>query len=302
MKKTLTALIAAAMTFTAVSCGEKKKDSSSESINAEITTEAETTQSVEDMIDDYLPVFDSHLGIDMTAEPLPETESIPDDWQEISNGKISFRVSADVKMDDFEYEFEDGHTFKSTTAKSEDKKIFMSFFDGTDWSVEEEPTTLDSDLIGEDTIDFAKKNAEEKGYPKDGDITEEKTVRYLSEMGLEYDGTRTSLYRALLGFSSKMKTDDNSEAFEYIATLKAITIAVSFPGVYYMEADGKPVYVYPYAGAIYDPSKVDTSKLRTVWVEAFVSPDKAYTAMVRGHDMEEAMEIASTLKFVEEQG
>lgn len=303
MKKAITAFIAAAMAFTAVSCGRDKEVSPAAETVETAATEAVTTESVEEMIDEYLPEFDANAGINMAAEPMPETEEIPDEWHEVSDGKISFRVPADVKMDSYELDLGNGDTYRSNTAKSEDRKIFLAFFDGNDWSVEkEESTNIDSDLIDEDTIDFAKKNAEEKGYPQDGYITEEKTVGYLSELGLEYDGTRSSLYRALLDFSEKYDTEEHKEAFEYIATLKASMIGMVYPCIYYMEADGKPVYVHLHTGMMYDPSKKPEGKSRAVWVGAFASPNMEYTALVKGKDLEEALKIASTLKFVEEQG
>ena len=49
MKKTLIALAAAAMVFTAVSCGEKEKGTSSEGVNAETTIEVSAGELMKDI-------------------------------------------------------------------------------------------------------------------------------------------------------------------------------------------------------------------------------------------------------------
>ena len=96
-----------------------------------------------------------------------------------------------------------------------------------------------------------------------------------------------------------MRTDSNKEAFEYVASLKAITMGMSYPKIYFMEADGKPVYIHEYPGIYYDPSKSADKEYKSMWIGAFTSPDMEYTALVRGHDKEEALKIASTIKVID---
>ena len=314
MKKTILSLLIAAMTFSAVSCGKTDEpaaetetaaevtEESTDDSNYEYTTSAEELEDVLNGIDEILPVFNSHAGINMKAEPMPETEPIPDDWHEVSNGLISFMVPQDVEFDSFEYDLGNGDTYKSTTAKSEDRRITIMFFDGNDWKAKAEEEDDGTDALKETFDDEAIEKIEEiyadKGYSDKVDINEEDTVRYMSELGLDYDGSRESLYRALFEFDESMQTDENEAAFEYIAQLKAEIIGMMYPGVYYMEAGGKPVYIHKYAGVYYDPSKEKKDGYKSVWIGAFASPDMEYTALVRGSDEAEALQIVSSMKIV----
>ena len=229
----------------------------------------------------------------MKAEPLPETAEIPDDWHEVTDGNLSFRVPPDVEMDTVEI-----GDYKSTTAKSEDRTVTIMFYDGNDWSVDDE-TEYEDILSDDEMMKQANEMYDSKGYPTDDYYSDAKTYEYMAELGLDYDGTRESEYRALLEFSEDMRTDSNKEAFEYVASLKAITMGMSYPKIYFMEADGKPVYIHEYPGIYYDPSKSADKEYKSMWIGAFTSPDMEYTALVRGHDKEEALKIASTIKVID---
>ena len=310
MKRALTFLIMAAMAFTAVSCGQTD-ESAADTEAVEATIEETTADEIEEIIktiEASIPVYDKHAGINIKAEPLPDTEDIPSDWHEVSNGRISFMVPADVEYDKFEYDLEDGSTYKSEYARSEDRRISIMFFDGNNWK-EKESETEDYDVgeslkevydsLNDEDIERIKQVYIDKGYCEPLDDSEENITENMTKLGFEYDGTRESLYRNLLEFSEDMLTDDNGEAFEFMAQLKAVVLGMSYPGIYYTETDGRPVYIHQYSGASYDPSKEKKSEYKAVWVGAFASPDMEYTALVRGSSPEETLQIASTIKIVE---
>lgn len=295
MGKLIISLLAATVVLSAVSCG--KTDEPAEEISEEAVSE---TSAEDDTLEDALseldldmPDFDSHAGINMKAEPLPETAEIPDDWHEVTDGNLSFRVPPDVEMDTVEI-----GDYKSTTGKSEDRTVTIMFYDGNDWSVDDE-TEYEDILSDDEMMKQANEMYDSKGYPTDDYYSDAKTYEYMAELGLDYDGTRESEYRALLEFSEDMRTDSNKEAFEYVASLKAITMGMSYPKIYFMEADGKPVYIHEYPGIYYDPSKSADKEYKSMWIGAFTSPDMEYTALVRGHDKEEALKIASTIKVID---
>ena len=261
----------AALAFTA--CGKDDKSSSQ--------PEAETT-TASDSFELDMPHFDNRAGINLTAEPMPEVGEIPSDWHEITNGKLTFKVPADVQMK------EGGATIRS--AKNADKTVNIMFFSDNDWSAEPETATLyDSE---------AESAADDLGYPKDGDLTDEKTAKYMKDMGLDWDGSQLSTYKCLLSLTEADESDDKAEAFGYLATLKAVTFGMSFPKVRYLEADGVPVYFESYAGITFDPAKAaEDDEYRSLWVSAFVEPDLEYSAMIKANSQEEALQIASTIKI-----
>lgn len=302
MKKFLLLALISALALSAVSCGKTEESEITEAVEettAEATTEDDSWGDALRALENDLPDFDSHAGINMKAEPLPEIEEIPDDWHEVSNGIISFMVPADVECENYEYDLSDGRTNKSVRAQSPDRGIRISFYDGNDWSVEEEEEEEEDSLLDDETMGKAAEIYDNKGYPEEGYTSDEKTAAYLLEMGFDYDGTRESEYRSLFEFDEDMRTDNNEEAFEYLATIKALMLGMAYPRVYYTESDGKPVYIHEYPGIYYDPSKSADKEYKSMWIGAFTSPDMEYTALVRGHDKEEALKIASTIKVID---
>ena len=303
MGKLLLLTIISALSFSVVSCGKTEGAEGSKAVEettAEATTEEDINSRLESAVNALdeleMPDFDSHAGINMKAEPLPETVEIPDDWHEVSNGHISFTVPADVEYECNEFDLGMGKTYKSEKAQSPDREIMVMFYDGKDWSAEDEE---DEYQIDDADLEAARKKLDEKGYPEEGYTSEAKTYEYLAELGLDYDGTRESEYRALLEFSEDMRTDDNEEAFEYLATIKALMLGMAYPRVYYTESDGKSVYIHEYPGIYYDPSKSADKEYRSVWIGAFASADMEYTALVRGKNKAEALQIASTIKIID---
>ena len=292
MKKTLAILATAALAFSVTACGKDDKSSSQ--------PEAETT-TASDSFELYMPHFDNRAGINLTAEPMPEVAEIPTDWHEISNGKLTFKVPAEVKLGD--------HALK--VAQNEDSSLVVGFLGETHW--DEESTDLDtvydtyfdtSYLSGED-LEAAEKQVEEyeeyvsetvreRGYPVDGEL---KNIEDdMKAMGLEYDGSGLSKYRALLSVTEKDRTDDNAEAFEHIAMQKALTFGDKYPGIRYLEADGVPVYLCTYQNSKSAIRAGDTEYKR-LWISAFAEPDLEYNALINARSMEEALQIASTIKI-----
>lgn len=304
MRRTALVLLTAALALTAVSCGKydppasqvTEEEAAVERITEdgraeELAKELEEKAAALDELE--LPVFDSHAGINIKAEPLPEIAPIPDDWHEITNDRLALMVPADVEIKISEFDLGNGNTYRSASARSEDRKIIILFFDDNG-SSEDEDFGLDDT---EDLDEEFRQEMIDKGYPQEGDITDEKTARYMAEMGLEYDGTEESKYKALLEFNEDMLTEDNQEAFEYIAMVKAGAIGMEAPEFYYTENDGHSVFVHPYMGLFYDPSKQYKSDYKKYWVSAYASPDMAYSAIVTAHSGVEALQIASTARI-----
>ena len=311
MRRTALVLLTAALALTAVSCGKYDPPASQvteeeEAIESALERGKELSEKLEKAIDvlenPELPVFDSHAGINIKAGPLPENDTIPDDWHEITDGFLAFTVPADVEINITEYDLGNGQIFRSASAGSEDGKISILFVENNniDWSKVDEPEGLDQDDDEETEKEMENKYRQQsidKGYPQKGDITDEKTARYMAEMGLEYDGTKESKYKALLEFNEDMLTEDNQEAFEYIAMVKAKAIGMEAPEFYYTENDGHSVFVHPYMGLFYDPSKQYKSDYKKYWVSAYASPDMAYSAIVTAYSGVEALQIASTARI-----
>ncbi|WP_298529162.1 hypothetical protein [uncultured Ruminococcus sp.] len=320
MKKSMRStafMLAAFLSFAAVSCGQTEESSpaaESGSTSVSVTETAEHTVDLETEIGRFeykietakeqiatMPEFDPRAGINLTAEPMPEVGEIPSDWHEITNGKLTFKVPAEVKLGD--------HALK--VAQNEDSTLVVGFLGETHW--DEESTDLDtvydtyfdtSYLSGED-LEAAEKQVEEyeeyvsetvreRGYPVDGEL---KNIEDdMKAMGLEYDGSGLSKYRALLSVTEKDRTDDNAEAFEHIAMQKALTFGDKYPGIRYLEADGVPVYLCTYQNSKSAIRAGDTEYKR-LWISAFAEPDLEYNALINARSMEEALQIASTIKI-----
>jgi hypothetical protein len=276
MKKTLTVLIAAAMMFTAVSCGKKADSSSSETAEATTNSIADLLQSTttaEELEQELAEMKEKAMErIDLTAKPIPEY-TIPDDWQEMSDGRMSFLVPPDV-------EDKSSSTGSLILGKfmNEDKSVSVITMDGNDWSEHEE-------------------DEEDNYFPK---VSEENCVRAFKELGLDYDGTRTSFYKAVLSFTSADRTDENAEAFDIAALAKGLCF-YAFPEVYYKDSNGHDIYAHAYfaENMLGKTTNADNSKY---WVGAFADSNREYTLIVNARSQEEALKICSTLTFVEEQG
>jgi len=280
MKRTLTAITVAAMLLTAVSCGKTEKKTSSDEAASNVTAEI-TTRSIEDILAEYTTTaeeLEEQLAemketakerVDLTAQPIPEYD-IPDDWKKMSDGRIEFLVPPDVV---------DNTSSTSTLIpgkyQNEDKSVSVIIMNGNDWNEHDE---------SEDVEDY---------FPE---VTEEKTIKALKELGIEYDGTRTSFYKAVLSFTSADRTDENAEAFDTAALAKGLCFLI-FPEVFYKDSDGHDIYAHDYSSEtmLGKKSKNSDSKF---WVGAFADSNTEYTLMVTARSREEALKICSTIKIL----
>lgn len=260
MKRISVLLFAAALMLSLAACGKNDKPASSE-----ILTEASESTGADDT--DYgfeIPEFDPMAGINITAEPLTEAD-VPDDWHEVSYGSLSLMVPPDV--------VENEETNMAYYFVNEEKTVRVMFM--------EEPQQWEKN-----------KDYSDEEYP---DMTDENLKKAFAELGIVYDGTRPSLNKALLSVTEADRTDSNAESFELIAALKAQCIGMFFPGVHYLESDGKDVFVYFYEGIKFDPS-APQEEHNSVWVEVFTDDETLYSLIITAASQEEVLEIASTIK------
>lgn len=260
MKRISVLLFAAALMLSLAACGKNDKPASSE-----ILTEASESTGADDT--DYgfeIPEFDPMAGINITAEPLTEAD-VPDDWHEVSYGSLSLMVPPDV--------VENEETNMAYYFVNEEKTVRVMFM--------EEPQQWEKN-----------KDYSDEEYP---DMTDENLKKAFAELGVVYDGTRPSLNKALLSVTEADRTDSNAESFELIAALKAQCIGMFFPGVHYLESDGKDVFVYFYEGIKFDPS-APQEEHNSVWVEVFTDDETLYSLIITAASQEEVLKIASTIK------
>lgn len=273
MKKALTALIAAAMAFTAVSCG--KKTDSPASGTAEATTNriadilAENTTTVEELEQQIAEMKKTAMErVDLTAKPVPEY-TIPGDWKEMSDGRISLLVPPDVE----DQSSSTGSLIKGKY-RNEDKSVSVIIMNGNDWSEHDE-------------------DEEDNYFPE---VSDENCVKAFKELGIDYDGTRASFYKAVLSFTSADRTEENAEAFDTAALAKGLCF-FAFPEVYYKDSDGHDIYAHGYfaENMLEKTTNENNSKY---WVGAFADSNTEYTLMVKARSHEEALMICSTVKII----
>ena len=286
MKKTLIALIAAVMAFTVVSCGKDEKaavEETTSETNAETTAET-TTYSYEQALDDLLSEttttaeeLEQALNetkelalerIDITAQDIPEYK-IPDDWHEVSDGRMKMLVPPGV-----------------TDQSPENSSLILSKF------VDKENGISVITMNGNDWEEKSKEDIE--FFPE---VSEENIAAAFNTLGIDYDGTRTSFYKAVLSFTSADRTEENAEAFEIAALAKGFCFLV-FPEVFYRSSDGHDIYAHAYPLEGIDDEKYLESNNARFWVGAFADSNTEYTLMVKGSSREEALMICSTIEFI----
>ena len=263
-KKALTAFIAAAaMVFTAVSCSDKKEDSSaanentasSEAVTAEDNTETETIAPEED---EYIKdtISKAEEGVDITPQPLPESGDISEEWKEIAYEGVSLRIPPDLEEEEGAlsyvkkcYGMEDGFRTAYIVEKMESKCSFYKNY----------------------------------SFPE---ITEEAVADAFKELGIEYDGSLLSMYKAVLSLTSEMRTDSNAESFETAMLAKNFMLLHSSE-VYYKQINGHDVYFMK------SDSSHDGYWSFSVYI--FVSDNEFYQVQVVGDTLEEAMNMCSTI-------
>jgi hypothetical protein len=276
MKRTLIAFTAAAMLLTAVSCGSPDNKAAPAE---ETATAVTTTRSLEDMLAELTTTAEeleeqiAEMKVqameraDLTAQPIPEYD-IPGDWKEISDGRLKMLVPPEVKGES------SSGSIISGNFRSEDKSVVILIMEGNDWN--EHYGTEDED-------DY---------FPE---ISEENVVKAFNELGIDYDGTRTSFYKAVLSFTSADRTDENAGAFDTAALAKGLCF-LTFPEVFYKDSDGHDIYAHGYLSEtlLGKKSKNSDSKF---WVGAFADSNTEYTLMVTARSRDEALMICSTIEF-----
>ncbi|MBR3667521.1 MAG: hypothetical protein IKN66_10235 [Ruminococcus sp.] len=262
MKKAFMAIIAAAavMAFSAVSCGSKKEDSGAvnetTAVSEEDTTEAETTDPDNEEYRE-LKRREAEEGVDITPQPLPEYDNIPEDWKEISYERVSLRIPPDLE------ETEMWPSYVKTCYGKEDS--FRTAY------------------IVEKMESLTSLYATGYSFPE---ITEETVAEAFKELGIEFDGSLLSMYKAVLSLTSEMRTDSNAESFETAMLAKEFMIRDNSE-VYYKQINGCDVY--------YLKDDLSHDGFWSFSVEIFVSDNENYQVQVIGDTIEEALMMCSTI-------
>ncbi|MBR1738948.1 MAG: hypothetical protein IJ737_01535 [Ruminococcus sp.] len=262
MRKYLAVLICCVLAAAMAACGKEPAEETTVQ-----SSEAAADISEDDDTGFGLPEFDPHAGINMTAVPLDSYE-IPDDWERYSDGTVSFMAPAGLEK-------KDNSLSGTPVFQSEDKVIMLWFFEPHDWSVpdDDEDTAADPE-----------------------EMTTEEEIAAFRELGIEHEGSRLSLYKGLLSFTEKDRTEENAEAFERLARLKAECIGMAFPGVRYLSEGGRDIFVHYYEGVFYDPAS-EEDEHKAVWVSAFRDENTEQSVMIRSGSQEMTEMIASTARF-----
>ena len=229
---------------------------------AEISTAATSSSSADD--DDPFSV-DPMAGIELTAQPIADY-SLPDDWIEISDGNMTFTVPPDLEKERLKY-------------ISQDTGDYVMFIGPTSWE------KYDSSYIDED-------------FPK---LSGEPLSKAFSELGIEFDGSRKDLYRALLSVTPDIRTDENAESFETAALMKSQVIGNWFPEVFVSGTPDSPVYTLIYLGALTTYSDFKDSYVSgehtAALVIAFPDENTECSAMIYGDSFETMLKMASSAKL-----
>ena len=267
MKKTFIAVAAAvsAMAFTAVSCSNKKEENASvagnttaaETVSTEETAEEVTVDAEAEGNRQYMK-GKAEEGVDITVQPFPECGEIPDDWKEISYESVSMRIPPD-----FEEEENAAHYIKKTYGKK----------DSFETAYIVEKMKFDNGLIKNYT------------YPE---ITEEVVANAFKELGIDYDGTPLSTYKAVLSLTSEMRTDQNAESFEQAMLAKEIFLSDSSE-VFYKQINGHEVYI--------KKAENGSDGFWCFSAELFVNSKESYSVEVIGDTLEDALKMCSTISI-----
>ncbi|MBO4493579.1 MAG: hypothetical protein J5724_04245 [Ruminococcus sp.] len=257
MKKTLIAFAVAAMAFAAVSCGEKKTDSSPESGSPATTAE----ESADELMKDMLKKSYSD-NADMTAQQT-EKYDIPDGWKEIEVESLKIYVPSAVEelsADPGTRRFGDkaeGLYLITSPAKEYDGGLALSALDP--------------------------------------DTSEEKVSLAFSELGIEYNGTRLSFFKAALSLTDSDKTSENAEAYETALSAKENEFALD-KEIYVTGSEGHPIYI--------EVRKDFGLKNRkpSVCADFFIDEKTVQSVTVNAETLEEALRIAANLRLAQEQG
>ena len=274
MKRTLTAITAAVMLLTAVSCGEKKTDSPLTEDTAAATEAAAESSSENTTEEETVDYGDSEFKekirertkdqiedcIGFTELPVPDFDNIPDDWQEISYNNISLRVPQDI----MEVNSDDVYFQKAYADESGDRAV--RFLGGLTY----DEGFISNMYFPEITADVVKKTFE--------------------ILGVEYDGTIGSSLRALLAVTEDTRTDSNASAFEIASILKADAFG-SYKEVRYKNVNGYDVF---FKKGSYSE---DEDGFVYFIIDIYDRNNVEYLLSISGKSLEEALMMCSTLKI-----
>lgn len=288
MRRAALVFLTASIALTAVSCG--KYDPPAAQPEAVEATEAVTEDAASGSILDEIDLEDpssiaaleeqaedirerARAAADLTAQPMPEQE-IPADWEEITNGKLAVYAPPGL-----EYKETSAGIFPSFY-KSSDKETTVSFWEGNDWS-EKEESEIDSFM-----------------YSLLPEASEDRTAEAFAALGLDYDGTRASFYKAALSFTSADRTEENAEYFDAAVIAKGMALGY-YGEVFHKDDNGRDIYIHSYSSRLYDPRKPEEfdPDYRMIWIGAFADGNTEYTALIKGRTHEEALQIASTARI-----
>ena len=273
MKKTIIAAALAAITFAAVSCSDKKEDKLSETENTtasevvsteDVTDEVTTEEETEDeMTKRRREEFEEAMErcADITMQELPEYD-IPDDWHEINNGTVKMLVPSDVeeteKMDS---------SLVSNEYQNEDDSVHIIFHHFTKW---------DEGCL----YDY-----------RAPELSEELVAKALSKLGIDYDGTRVSMIKAITSFTSADKTEKNEEAYR-IASMEKAAEFDWYSCIFHNMSDGHDVFIKGDYNSYYPDDEMDYA-----FVNIFSDSNNSYSVRVEAPSEEEILMMCSTLSF-----
>lgn len=272
MKKKFAALAAVIMAFSAVSCS-KKEDKPSETENTtaseavsteDVTDEVTTEEETEDERTlKYKKEIEANMErcADITMQELPEYD-IPDDWHEINNGTVKMLVPPDVE----ETEHEESYVY-TNEYRNEEGSVHVFCLKSIKWD-------------GGCLYDF--------GFPE---LSEELVERAFSKLGIEYDGTKTSMIKALTSFTSTDKTEKNKEAYRIALIEKTIEFKI-YSCIFHNISDGHDVFIKGEYNNVY-PDK----EMSYAYVYIFSDSNNSYSVRVEAPSVEEILMMCSTISF-----
>ncbi|MBR1823107.1 MAG: hypothetical protein IJ779_02605 [Ruminococcus sp.] len=216
MKRTIITFIMVLTAAAAVSCGSKTEAPEPASEVSEVSAEE---SSGEGNSSDYenekklkreKMLNESLDYIDLTAEPFPECESIPEDWQEISFGNISARCPADMTVlekDEYSAEYADEDYNKSI-------EIYAA----------------------------QEHEADSQGGPWFPEINTDTVKRIFGKLGLDFDGSYASYYKDVLSYTSENSDDLGEDDFQSAKIMKYVALH-DFERVYHRDISDLDGYV-----------------------------------------------------------
>jgi hypothetical protein len=216
LKKTIITFIAALMAVTAVSCSsnsnvisqEPEVSGYSEEYIAETTIDEEFSKDKEEHRERMREEALDYINI--TAEPFPECDPVPDDWRKVSYENISLYIPPDVKRTDSET------SEKRFCNKDYTKEVS---FEGS-W----------------------EKEVDEMGGPWFPEIDKRAVKDIFNGLGINYDGTYASFRKGVLSYTSENENDRTKDVFDAARIIKYVDLHDT-ERVYYRQINGLDGYI-----------------------------------------------------------